>query len=142
MILGLDVTDHMMAAYDPDVVRWGLHLLDVCSISTAGSCKSITQYEPDHSHVEYVRESYVEAESVENDEMIARAFQEELSRLTLKEAPGESTSEIDNLQASILTQDWVTPSKRFSNSHPDGRKFFWCLGTSILIWHILLNDLM
>ncbi|KAK4761753.1 hypothetical protein SAY87_029637 [Trapa incisa] len=111
-----------MAADDPDVVRWNLHLLDVCSISNAGSCNTITQYDSDHSHVEYVSENYVDTESVENDEMIARAFQEELSRLALHEAPEESTSGIDNSQASVLAQDWVNPSKRVTNSQNDAEE--------------------
>ncbi|KAF7848736.1 hypothetical protein BT93_L1611 [Corymbia citriodora subsp. variegata] len=123
-----------MYEHDPDVVRWGLHLLDVCSISTAGSCGCVTRYDPDLSSVEYVREgcieagqpgyigeeqpSYIGAEqlSVENDEIIAHALQEELSRLTLDEASGTSTSGNEPLQASVLTQDWLAPSKRYSDA--------------------------
>lgn len=104
---------------DPNLVRWGLHqLLDVCSISNAGSCGCVTQYDPDLSSVEHVREGYVEAEqpSVKNDEMIAHAFQEELSQLALEEASGASTSGIEQLQASVLTQDWLAPSKRCSDA--------------------------
>ncbi|XP_031373184.1 OVARIAN TUMOR DOMAIN-containing deubiquitinating enzyme 9-like isoform X1 [Punica granatum] len=109
-----------MTAHDADVVRWGLHLLDVCSISNAGSCSSVTRYDPDLSQVQYVREGYVEADQacVENDEIIALAFQEELSRLALHEASAEPPSGMDDLQASILAQDWVAPSKRFSDTHP------------------------
>ncbi|XP_030473006.1 OVARIAN TUMOR DOMAIN-containing deubiquitinating enzyme 9 isoform X1 [Syzygium oleosum] len=112
---------------DPNLVRWGLHqLLDVCSISNAGSCGCVTQYDPDLSSVEHVREGYVEADqpgyveaeqpSVENDEMIAHALQEELSRLALEEASGASTSGIEQLQASVLTQDWLAPSERYSDA--------------------------
>ncbi|XP_048139449.1 OVARIAN TUMOR DOMAIN-containing deubiquitinating enzyme 9 isoform X2 [Rhodamnia argentea] len=116
----------IMSKQDPDVLRWGLHDLDVCSISNAGSCGSVTQYDPDLSSVEYVREGYVEAEqpgyieaeqpSVENDELIAHAFQEELSRLALEETSGASTSGNEQLQASVLTQDWLAPSKRYSDA--------------------------
>ncbi|XP_030550516.2 OVARIAN TUMOR DOMAIN-containing deubiquitinating enzyme 9 isoform X3 [Rhodamnia argentea] len=119
----------IMSKQDPDVLRWGLHDLDVCSISNAGSCGSVTQYDPDLSSVEYVREGYVEAEqpgyieaeqpSVENDELIAHAFQEELSRLALEETSGASTSGNEQLQASVLTQDWLAPSKRYSDAEDE-----------------------
>lgn len=104
---------------DPDVMRWGLHqLLGICSISNAGSCGSVTQCEPDLSNVEYVREGYVEQSdmsTVENDYMIAHAFQEELSRLALQEASGPSTSGNEHLQAPVLAQDWLTSSTRYSD---------------------------
>ncbi|KAI3416672.1 uncharacterized protein J3R85_015234 [Psidium guajava] len=104
---------------DPDVLRWGLHLLDVCSISNAGSCGSVTQFDPDLSSVEYVREGYVEAEqpgyvNTENDELIAHAFLEERSRLALEEASGAPTSGNERLQASVLTHDWLAPLKRLT----------------------------
>ncbi|GAB4836424.1 hypothetical protein Ancab_039530 [Ancistrocladus abbreviatus] len=73
---------------DPDVVRWGLHQL--CA-RHAGSCENID-------------------DNVENDEMIARALQEEFSRLEAAEASGSSEMEGKRLHASILAQDWLDPS--------------------------------
>ncbi|KAK4792342.1 hypothetical protein SAY86_022777 [Trapa natans] len=70
-----------MSAYHPDDVCWGIHLLDDCSITNAGSCNTIAQYASDPSHVEYVRKSYVDAESAENDEMIALFFQKNYLQL-------------------------------------------------------------
>ena len=103
---------------DPDVVRWGLHLLDICSLSNAGSGSSVTRYDADLSQVEYVGEGYYEEQhnSVENDEIIAHALQEELSHIAAAEASGLSNVGKDHLQASILAQDWLGPSKRHPGS--------------------------
>ncbi|KAK4263430.1 hypothetical protein QN277_028836 [Acacia crassicarpa] len=97
---------------DPDVVRWGLHLLDGCTLSNSGSPSIITQYDLDLSQVEYVREGFYHYENVENDEAVARAFQEELSRLDSIEASGSSNLENRNVRASILAQDWCSTSNR------------------------------
>lgn len=100
---------------DPDVVRWNLHLLD-CSLSNDISGNTVTQYDADLSHVEYVREGYIEPCNVENDEIIAKAYQEELSRLAKAEASGCPNFGEENLQESILAQDWLGPLKRHGNS--------------------------
>lgn len=105
-----------MTSYDKDVLRWNLHLLDVCSISDAGSPSSLTQYEQDQSQVERVREGYVERPNVENDEVIAQTLQEELSRLARQEASGTSPSGTEQLQESVLSQDWRSPSNRLYNN--------------------------
>ncbi|XP_057979144.1 OVARIAN TUMOR DOMAIN-containing deubiquitinating enzyme 12 isoform X2 [Malania oleifera] len=106
---------------DPDIVRWGLHLLDVCSLSHNGSCSGITQYAADPCPVEYIREGYCrdcEAENinVENDEVIAHALQEEFSHLASVEASGSSHVENEQMQASVLAQDWISPSRRHSST--------------------------
>ncbi|XP_052185462.1 OVARIAN TUMOR DOMAIN-containing deubiquitinating enzyme 9-like isoform X3 [Diospyros lotus] len=95
---------------DPDVVPWGLHLLDVCQISTGSSPCSTIHFEKDLSQLEYVQEGYCETKcnEVENDEIIACAFQEELSRLAAAELSGSSQEE--HLQACILAQDWKSRS--------------------------------
>ncbi|XP_048326324.1 OVARIAN TUMOR DOMAIN-containing deubiquitinating enzyme 9 isoform X2 [Ziziphus jujuba] len=107
-----------MTAYDldPDVVRWNLHLLDVCTLSNDTFGNMVTQYDADLSRVEYVREGYIEPFNVENDEVIAKAYQEELSRLAKAEASGCPNLGEENLQASILAQDWLGPSKRHGDS--------------------------
>ncbi|KAI9126413.1 hypothetical protein K1719_002834 [Acacia pycnantha] len=97
---------------DPDVVRWGLHLLDGCTLSNSGSPSIITQYDPDLGQVEYVREGFYHYENVENDEAVARAFQEELSRIDSIEASGLSNLENRHVRASILAQDWCSTSNR------------------------------
>jgi len=103
----------IMYEQDPDVVPWGLHLLDVCRISTGSSPCSTIHFEKDLSQIEYVQEGYcvTKCNEVENDEIIAYAFQEELSRLAAAELSGSSQEE--HLQACILAQDWK------SHSHGD-----------------------
>lgn len=101
---------------DPDVVRWGLHLLDICSISNGGAPDTVTHYGKDLSQVEYVIEGYYETKhiNVENDEVIAHALQEELSRLANAEAFG-SLPAVDDQRESILEQDWSGSSRRHGN---------------------------
>lgn len=104
--------------FDPDVERWGLHLLDVCTLANDGSRSAITRYDADVSEVEYVREGYVvEPCNVENDEVIAHTYQEELSRLASEEASGLPHFGEEHYQASILAQDWLGPSKRHGNEN-------------------------
>ncbi|KAG5557559.1 hypothetical protein RHGRI_007711 [Rhododendron griersonianum] len=104
----------IMYEQDPDVVRWGLHLLDICRMPSGGSPGSSIHYEKDLSQVECVKEGYCETkcDEVENDEIIAHALQEELSRLAAAEASGSSQAGEEDLQASILSQDWRVPSNR------------------------------
>lgn len=110
----------VMATYDidPDVMRWGLHLLDVCTFTNDGSRSTVTEYrfDPSYSQVGYVNEGYCEPCNVnlENDEAIAHAFQEEISRIDSIEASGVSDTGEDHLQASVLAQDWLGPSSRHS----------------------------
>ncbi|XP_071707067.1 OVARIAN TUMOR DOMAIN-containing deubiquitinating enzyme 12-like [Rutidosis leptorrhynchoides] len=119
---------------DPDVVRWGLHhLMEVCPVTNRGPPGVFTRYDVDLSSVEYVSEGYCEPNienneisnydsvvendehlnnaNVENDEIIARAFQEELSRLAVEEDHGSSSGE-NHQKESVLAQNWVAPSKR------------------------------
>ena len=99
--------------YDPDVTRWGLHhLLDVCTLRNNASCSGVTQYDQDLSRVEFVREGYWEKDNVENDEAVARALQEEISRIDCLEAFGVSNGGPEHLQESVLAQNWLGPSGR------------------------------
>ncbi|KAM5555969.1 OVARIAN TUMOR DOMAIN-containing deubiquitinating enzyme 9 [Rosa sericea] len=101
---------------DQDVVRWGLHHLLDCTLSNDCSRSTVTGYQWDSSQVECVNEGYVEPCYVENDEVLARALQEELSRLAKEEAAGVSSYGDAPLQASILAQDWLGPSSRHNGS--------------------------
>lgn len=121
IFLGIDMR---MATYDldPDVTRWGLHLLDVCTLTNNGCCNSITRYDQDLSQVEYVSEGYCENAYVENDEAVARALQEEFTRIDSLEASGLSYVGEENMQKSILAQDWLGPSKRHYSTGNDNDK--------------------
>ncbi|KAG8380531.1 hypothetical protein BUALT_Bualt06G0025300 [Buddleja alternifolia] len=104
-----------MYQMDPDVVRWGLHLIDVCTLTNDGSRETITCYEKDLSRTESVREGFCNPtiSFVENDEVIAYTLQEELSRLAAAEASGSGEQQ---QKESILAQDWLSPSGRHLNT--------------------------
>ncbi|KAL8159867.1 hypothetical protein V2J09_001404 [Rumex salicifolius] len=93
-------------AMDPDVVKWGLHNLYVHHVIKDGPHSIITQYDADLSSRAYVNEGYCEKVDMENDEVIARALQEELSKVAKAEASGLSGTQEQKLQESILSQDW------------------------------------
>ncbi|XP_071934869.1 OVARIAN TUMOR DOMAIN-containing deubiquitinating enzyme 9 isoform X3 [Coffea arabica] len=104
--------------YDPDVIRWGLHHLDVCIPNDSGCPNTVTEYDKDLSEVAYVDEGYCEPmqANVYNDEIIAHAYQEELSRLAAAETSGSSHAEEEHQQISVLSQDWFGSSRRHCNS--------------------------
>ncbi|XP_051120091.1 OVARIAN TUMOR DOMAIN-containing deubiquitinating enzyme 9-like isoform X2 [Andrographis paniculata] len=109
-----------MTAYqlDPDVVRWGLHLIDVCSISNNGSPETLTCYAEDLSHTVSVQEGYINPTHpfVENDEVIAHALQEELAKVPSSHDLRYSASDVEQHQSeSVLAQDWLGPSGRHGN---------------------------
>ncbi|KAK9279750.1 hypothetical protein L1049_013432 [Liquidambar formosana] len=98
---------------DSDVVRWGLQLFDGDPFSNCGYCGTITQEDADYYHGQYLRDDQYETEfsNVENDELIAHALQEELSRLTVAEVPESSLEGAENLQVSIFShEDWLGQS--------------------------------
>ncbi|KAJ8759106.1 hypothetical protein K2173_004112 [Erythroxylum novogranatense] len=75
---------------DPRVVPWGLHNLIHVSYLSNASCQSITHYNRETSEVGYVTEGYNnQTNHMENDAVIAHAFQEELSRQWLGPSGGE-----------------------------------------------------
>ncbi|XP_058067757.1 OVARIAN TUMOR DOMAIN-containing deubiquitinating enzyme 12-like isoform X2 [Magnolia sinica] len=107
---------------DPDVVRWGLHLLDGDPFSNSGYCGTTTQPDANYCDGEYDRECQFATDrtNVENDEVIAYALQEELSHLAVAEASGSSQVGEEHVQASILAQDWLGPSTINYSSGQEG----------------------
>ncbi|KAG6758520.1 hypothetical protein POTOM_038873 [Populus tomentosa] len=101
---------------DPDVVRWGLHnLIHDCTLPNSGSCYAVTRHDRDTFNAGYVREYYNDPEcanNVENDAVIARALQEELSRIADAEAFGLNNAE----QESIIMQEWPCSHERYHGS--------------------------
>ncbi|XP_038680580.1 OVARIAN TUMOR DOMAIN-containing deubiquitinating enzyme 9-like isoform X1 [Tripterygium wilfordii] len=117
---------------DPDVVRWGLHHINVCAIPNVGSGGAVTQFETDGSQIGYISEGYNEPvdrssvtqherdgcqlrymrdgydevayTNVDNDVVIALALQEELSRVAAAEASGVYNSG----QEFIVQQNWIS----------------------------------
>ncbi|CAH8379745.1 unnamed protein product [Eruca vesicaria subsp. sativa] len=91
---------------DPDALRWGLHDLEVCTLTNAGSCSSVTRFETtDGGGVAqgYVREGYNNqqplSDYVDNDAVIAQFYQDELSRVDRNEA-------FDPSRTSVVQQEW------------------------------------
>lgn len=100
---------------DPDVVRWGLNQLCISPVSRSSSHSTITRFDEDLSHREFVHEAFFEdvPVDVESDEVIARALQEEFSRVAdVEQSTGCSNEGQQQLRDSILTQDWRCPSQR------------------------------
>ncbi|GLT66812.1 hypothetical protein SLA2020_391590 [Shorea laevis] len=102
----------IVSNFDLDVVRWNPHQL--CMPSSGDSPGSVTYYDSDSGQVGYVREGYQEPvhSNLENDAVIAYAYQEELSRIGAAEASGFANPG----EASILFQDWLGPLGREQNS--------------------------
>lgn len=102
---------------DPDVVRWGLHLLSDPFSSTV-YCEVPTSNVATFHVGENARECNLNSEctAVENDEIIAHALQEEFSQVAAAEASGALQEGSDRLQASVLAQDWLGPPMRFIRS--------------------------
>ncbi|CAL0299696.1 unnamed protein product [Lupinus luteus] len=99
---------------DPDVVRWGLHLLDGCTHTNSGSPSIITRYDQDFSQTQYVREGFCQPTYVENDEALARAYQEELSQLESTKTSEKSNFENEHLRESVLAQDWISSNGSYN----------------------------
>uniref|UniRef100_A0A0D9W1N1 ubiquitinyl hydrolase 1 n=1 Tax=Leersia perrieri TaxID=77586 RepID=A0A0D9W1N1_9ORYZ len=78
---------------DPDVLRWDLHLL--LPPEAALHYQRTTTTKSNNNHLD----------SVDNDEMIAHALQEELSHVAFAEASGHLDS-----SSCVLTQRWFHPS--------------------------------
>ncbi|XP_041994773.1 OVARIAN TUMOR DOMAIN-containing deubiquitinating enzyme 9-like isoform X1 [Salvia splendens] len=109
----------MMCDLDPDVVRWGLHHLDVFSLANNGSLPAVTCYAEEKSTTDTLKDDFcTKAESVvENDKAIAQALQEELSRLDAAEDLGSvSSREQQNQKESIVAQNWLGPLGRHFSS--------------------------
>ncbi|KAG6631833.1 OVARIAN TUMOR DOMAIN-containing deubiquitinating enzyme 12-like isoform X1 [Carya illinoinensis] len=103
---------------DPDVLQWGLQLFDSDPYSSCGYYGTIMQGDMDHYHGHYFEgDNYdTECSNIENDELIAQALQEELSQLAVVEAPGSPDEELERLQLSVVSQDWLGQSLKNSGS--------------------------
>ncbi|KAH7690408.1 Ubiquitinyl hydrolase 1 protein [Dioscorea alata] len=111
----------IMWEQDPDVVRWGLHLLSDPFSSTV-YCEVPTSNVATFHDGENARECNLNSEctDVENDEIIAHTLQEEFSQVAAAEASGALQEGSDRLQASVLAQDWLGPPMRFIRSDNGG----------------------
>ncbi|XP_078154784.1 uncharacterized protein LOC144550682 [Carex rostrata] len=109
----------IMGEHDPDLVRWGLHLLQdaLTDHPTAPDSNS----DPNYSNNRMIKEDIMRSENghvknqnmVENDEAIAYTLQQELEQLAKEEASGMSC---DNYEP-VLNQVWLNDSTG-SNNRP------------------------
>ncbi|XP_075636108.1 OVARIAN TUMOR DOMAIN-containing deubiquitinating enzyme 12-like isoform X2 [Castanea sativa] len=97
---------------DPDVVRWGLQLFDSDPYSSCGYYGTIMQPDVDYYHGQYFKEDNYDTEcgNLENDELVAQALEEQVAQLTIVESPGYPDEELEHLQVSAFSQDWVEQS--------------------------------
>ncbi|PKA58783.1 hypothetical protein AXF42_Ash000876 [Apostasia shenzhenica] len=112
----------IMYEQDPDVLRWGFDLLNGDPFSTTGYCGVNSQNDDNFYDDIYVREGNFGADhtSLESDEILAHALQEEFSQLAVAEATGAANTGDEHFQASVLAQDWFVPSMRnFPSGHVD-----------------------
>ncbi|ONK79496.1 uncharacterized protein A4U43_C01F6950 [Asparagus officinalis] len=104
----------IMYYQDPEILRWGLDILNVEPFSDSSYCGSNTQNDPLVYGVGYTGEGNFGADSifVENDEIIAHSLQEEFSQVAVAEATSPSNEGEEHTQESVLTQDWFIPTMR------------------------------
>ncbi|XP_019709805.2 OVARIAN TUMOR DOMAIN-containing deubiquitinating enzyme 12 isoform X1 [Elaeis guineensis] len=115
----------IMYEQDSDVLCWGLDILHGDPFSNTGYCGGITQHDASFYDSCYVGEGNTGTDrtTIENDEIIAHALQEEFSQLAVAEATGPSHADEEHLQASVLAQDWFGPSMRnYSSGNEDGQE--------------------
>ncbi|KAG1354944.1 putative RuBisCO large subunit-binding protein subunit alpha, chloroplastic [Cocos nucifera] len=96
----------IMYEQDPDIIRWGLHLLQGDPASNSEYCGTDNQNDVSVYNGNYTREFRDDGTTVENDEIIAQTLQEEFSQVAVAEASGPSHAGEEKLQASVLAQDW------------------------------------
>ncbi|MFS7990184.1 putative ubiquitinyl hydrolase 1 [Helianthus anomalus] len=99
-----------MCESNSDVVRWGLHYLDVDHIFSSTYYGDSNQHDVNICHEQYNGGSYQETElnDVKNDEMLAHSLQQELLDLSISDEDELSnvSNPVDHLQISNDTQVW------------------------------------
>lgn len=102
-----------MGEHDPDLVRWGLHLLQ--DALTGNPTAADSNSDPNYSSNSMIKEDIMRSENghvknqnmVENDEAIAYSLQqEELAQLAKEEASGMSCENYEP----VLNQVWLNDS--------------------------------
>nr|ACU18218.1 unknown [Glycine max] len=102
-----------MGLYEhPDVVQWGINLFDSDPAYSPGYYSDIIQHDTGDVYNGHYYHSHYDTESnqIQNDEIIARALQEEFSRLDIAECSGYSQTDEEQFHASEPTCDWNNTS--------------------------------
>lgn len=104
------------SGYESDVIQWGLRLFDGDSVFNSGYYGEMTAVD-DHYPGNYYRDHYnLEHTCVENDEIIARTLQENLSHLSITDSSRCPFEREDQLRGPIYTTAWNNPFPRSNNS--------------------------
>ncbi|XP_057478774.1 OVARIAN TUMOR DOMAIN-containing deubiquitinating enzyme 12-like [Actinidia eriantha] len=105
-----------MCEPDSDVVRWGLHFLDVDQIFNSSYYGDNNQGNVNICHEQYTgyNDYNTQHSNVENDEIIAHALQEEWSQLEIAEASESSHAEEPFQASSITAPDWLSSRNYYS----------------------------
>ncbi|XP_023005715.1 uncharacterized protein LOC111498629 isoform X1 [Cucurbita maxima] len=104
------------SGYEADVIGWGRRLFDDDSVFNSGYYGEMTTVD-DHYPGNYYRDHYnLEQNSVENDEIIARTLQENLSQLSITDSSRYPVEREEPLQESMYTIGWQNSFPRNNNS--------------------------
>ncbi|TKY52968.1 Ovarian tumor, otubain [Spatholobus suberectus] len=95
-----------------DVVQWGINLFDSDPAYSPGYYGDIIQHDTSDVYNGHYFHSHYDTESnqIENDEIIARALQEEFSRLDIAECSRYSQTNEEQFHASEPAYDWHNTS--------------------------------
>uniref|UniRef100_A0A7C9D9M6 ubiquitinyl hydrolase 1 n=1 Tax=Opuntia streptacantha TaxID=393608 RepID=A0A7C9D9M6_OPUST len=114
---------------DPDVIKWGLNLLDFDSLFNSSYGCDYNQDDGNTYHGRYTRDyNYItecnsDCNYVENDAMIAHTLQEEFSRLAVGDAAQSSHVEAEHFHLSNVSSDWrAPPSPNYCPVHRDSNE--------------------
>lgn len=118
----------MISSYeqDPDVVQWGLQLFKSDPYADCGYCETVGEDDGEYYPGEYFKEEDhfddTQCCNVENDELIARALQQEMSQLAVVEEPGSPNQGDDDFRVNSYQQDWLsTPMGNYGSGQDCGQ---------------------
>ncbi|GLU02521.1 hypothetical protein SLE2022_197700 [Rubroshorea leprosula] len=95
---------------DPEFIQWGMLLFPCNPYANFGCCGVVAQDDGGEYYPEqYFKEDHYDC-NVENDELIARALQHELSQLAVVEEQGSPNGGEEELPLSSYQQDWLGQS--------------------------------
>lgn len=101
---------------DMDFAQWGLRLFG--GDPDSGYCCNLAEHDT-NANGQYLRDPYGTECSVENDESIAHALQEEFSQLAITEASESSHAGEENMEEAIFRHDWLPlPPGNYSGIRP------------------------
>lgn len=130
------------SGYEADVIGWGRRLFDDDSVFNSGYYGEMTTVD-DHYPGNYYRDHYnLEHNSVENDEIIARTLQENLSQLSITDSSRYPVEREEPLQGSMYTIGWHNSFPRNNNSGIHYAFLFQCSSLNCIAYMFVLDDIL